>query len=57
MALPAAGEVLADWTAWDGTAEIEGQTGQIVAVAEVDGSARCLKAGKATVTAKEDTGA
>lgn len=58
VALPAAGEVLgADWTAWDGTAEITGQTGQIAGVAEVDSGSRCLKAGKATVTAKEGVGA
>lgn len=51
-AIPAVGEVLTAWTAWDGVSDIAATTGDIITVAEVDGTNAAVKAGIATVTAK-----
>ncbi|MEA4813908.1 MAG: hypothetical protein VB112_03230 [Oscillospiraceae bacterium] len=50
--MPAVGEVLTAWTAWDGASDIAATTGDIITVAEVDGTNAAVKAGIATVTAK-----
>ena len=51
-AIPAVGEVLVAWTAWDGTSDITAATGDLITVAEVDGTNAAVKAGIVTVTAK-----
>ena len=43
---------LSDWTAWDGSADIPANTGDMIVVAEVDSIGLCMAAGSATVTAK-----
>lgn len=47
------GQNVQTWTAWDGTADITAQTGKVVTVVECDSAYKALKAGNATVTAKE----
>lgn len=51
-ATPAVGEILTNWTVWDGTADITAATGDILTVAEVDSANAAVKAGIVTVTAK-----
>ena len=50
--LPAAGQSVKSWTAWNGTDEITAATGKVICVVECDSAYRALKAGVATVTAK-----
>lgn len=50
--LPAAGQSVKGWTAWNGTDEITAATGTEICVVECDSAYRALKAGVATVTAK-----
>lgn len=50
--LPAAGQSVKGWTAWNGTDEITAATGKEICVVECDSVYRALKAGVATVTAK-----
>lgn len=50
--LPAAGQSVKGWTAWNGTDEITAATGEEICVVECDSAYRALKAGVATVTAK-----
>lgn len=50
--LPAAGQSVKGWTAWNGTDEITAATGKEICVVECDSTYRALKAGVATVTAK-----
>lgn len=50
--LPAAGQSVKGWTAWNGTDEIAAATGKEICVVECDSAYRALKAGVATVTAK-----
>lgn len=49
---PTVGAVLTGWTAWDGSSDITAATGDILTVAEVDGTGAAVKAGICTVTAK-----
>lgn len=49
---PAVGTVLSGWATWDGTSDITAATGDILMIAEVDGTVKAVKAGLATVTAK-----
>ena len=46
------GEDLADWTEWDGKADITAATSKKITVAEVNAIGRAVKAGNTTVTAK-----
>lgn len=48
-----ANKVVQTWTAWDGSADITAATGKVITVVECDSSYRAVKAGSATVTAKE----
>ena len=50
--LPAAGQSVKGWTAWNGTDEITAATGKEICVVECDSTYRALKAGVDTVTAK-----
>ena len=50
--LPAAGQSVKGWTAWNGTDEITAATGKEICVVECDSAYRALKAGVDTVTAK-----
>lgn len=50
--LPAAGQSVKGWTAWNGTDEITAATGKEICVVECDSAYRALKAGVGTVTAK-----
>lgn len=50
--LPAAGQSVKGWTAWNGTDEITAATGKEICVVECDSAYRAIKAGVATVTAK-----
>lgn len=50
--MPAAGQSVKGWTAWNGTDEITAETGKEICVVECDSAYRALKAGVATVTAK-----
>lgn len=50
--LPAAGQSVKGWTAWNGTDEITAATGKEICVVECDSAYRALKSGVATVTAK-----
>lgn len=50
--LPAAGQSVKGWTAWNGIDEITAATGKEICVVECDSAYRALKAGVATVTAK-----
>ena len=50
--LPAAGQSVKGWTAWNGTDEITATTGKEICMVECDSAYRALKAGVATVTAK-----
>ena len=49
---PVVGVVLTGWAAWDGSTDITAATGDILTVAEVDGTGAADKAGICTVTAK-----
>lgn len=50
--MPVLYQDLSDWTAWDGSADIPANTGDMIVVAEVDSIGLCMAAGSATVTAK-----
>lgn len=50
--LPAYGQDLRTWTAWDGTSDITAATGKEICIAECDPYHKAVKAGIATVTAK-----
>lgn len=50
--LPAYGQSVKTWTAWDGTSEIAAATGKEICVVECDAQYRAVKGGIATVTAK-----
>lgn len=50
--MPAAGQSVKGWTAWNGTDEITAATGKEICVVECDSAYRARKAGVATVTAK-----
>lgn len=43
---------VSDWAIWDGTSDITAASGQVVTVAEANGSGQALAAGNATVVAK-----
>ena len=50
VTMPTYGQVLTSgWTAWDGVADITATTGHEIVIAEVDGTTKAVKAGKATV--------
>lgn len=51
-AVPAVGEVLTAWAAWDGVSDITAATGDLLTVAEVDSTNAAVKAGIVAVTAK-----
>ncbi len=54
VTLPALNEVLTEgWTAWDGIEPIDADTGDKIAIVEIDGDNKALKGGIATVTAAE----
>ena len=50
--LPAAGQSVKGWAAWNGTDEVTTTTGKEICVVECDSAYRAIKAGVATVTAK-----
>lgn len=50
--LPAAGQSVKGWAAWNGTDEVTAATGKEICVVECDSAYRAIKAGVATVTAK-----
>lgn len=50
--LPSLNATVTAYTDWDGASEIEATTGNEIVIAEVDGSGKVKKAGKATVAAK-----
>ena len=50
--LPAAGQSVKNWTAWDGTSDITAATGKEIVVVECDANYLAVKGGVATVTAK-----
>lgn len=50
--MPAYGQSVKTWTAWNGTDEITAATGKEIVVVECDSAYRALKAGVATVAAK-----
>ena len=50
--LPAVGQSVKSWTAWNGTDEIAAATGKEICVVECDSAYRAVKGGVATVTAK-----
>jgi len=52
VTLPALNDTVADWTTWDGSADITATTGNEIAVVEINSSGLVKKAGKTTVTAK-----
>ena len=47
------GQNVQNWTAWDGSADITAETGKTITVVEADSAYKAVKAGSATVTAKE----
>ena len=47
------GEDVSSWTPWNGMSAIRATTGQEIGVVEADAANKAVKAGKATVTAKE----
>lgn len=49
--LPAVGQSVKNWSAWDGTSDITAATGQEIVVVECDDKYHALKGGVATVTA------
>lgn len=49
---PAVGTALTNWPTWDGSSDIAAATGDILTVAEVDGTGAAVKAGICVVTAK-----
>lgn len=46
------GQIVKNWTAWDGSADIQGESGQVATVVECDSSYKAVGSGSATVTAK-----
>ena len=50
--MPEAGEILTDWTEWNGTDEVTATTGDEIAVAEINAVGTVLKTGKTKVKAK-----
>lgn len=50
---PAYGQNVKTWTVWDGTADITAATGKEIVIVECDANYQAVKAGIATVTAKE----
>lgn len=52
IAIPAEGEDCSSMTSWDGTSEIEVETGKQLLVVEVDSTNKAVKAGFVTVKAK-----
>lgn len=50
--LPAAGQSVKNWTAWDGASDITAATGKEIVVVECDANYLAVKGGIATVTAK-----
>lgn len=53
-ALPEIGTSVADWTAWDGVAELEIENGTTICVAEADVEGLAVKAGTTVVVAKPE---
>ena len=51
--LPAVGQSVKNWSAWDGTSDITAESGQEIVVVECDSKYHALKGGVATVTAME----
>ena len=49
--IPAVGQSVKNWSAWDGTSDITAATGQEIVVVECDDKYHALKGGVATVTA------
>lgn len=52
MTIPAVGQSVKGWTAWNGTADITAATGKEICIVECDAQYKAVKAGVATVTAK-----
>ncbi len=50
--LPAAGQSVKNWTAWNGTSDITVETGKEIVIVECDANYLAVKGGVATVTAK-----
>lgn len=50
--LPAVGQSVKSWTAWDGSSDITAASGKEIVVVECDASYRAVKGGVAVVTAK-----
>ena len=53
MNVPEYGAFVKNYTAWDGTADITAATGKKICVIECDSDYLAVKAGTATVSAKE----
>lgn len=51
--MPAYGQSVKTWTAWDGTSDITAATGKEIVIVECDAGYKAIKAGIATVTANE----
>lgn len=47
------GQIVKNWTAWDGSADIQGESGQVATVVECDRSYKAVGSGSVTVTAKD----
>lgn len=47
------GQNVQNWTAWDGSADINAATGKVITVVEADSAYKAVKVGSATVTAQE----
>lgn len=52
VTIPAYGQSVKNWTAWDGAADITAASGKEICVVECDAAYRAVKAGVAVVTAK-----
>ena len=56
LTMPKYHEELADgtdgWKAWDGKAEIEAESGEVIIVAEIDATGQAVRAGKAVISVK-----
>lgn len=46
------GQIVKNWTAWDGSEDIQAESGQVATVVECDSSYKAVGSGSATVTAK-----
>lgn len=54
IALPGAGDVVDHtWTVWDGTSEITAVDGYYIAIAEINASSQCVRAGQQTIVSAD----